>query len=96
MKMLTLALLCVLGCAACAKQMTTLSDGQPGYAVYCDTYRERCLDDIARLCRGKSYMIVTERSREHIPPLGKPPDTGGVFLTFNSRYWMEVRCDPSF
>jgi len=95
MKTVVLVLLCCLGCAACAKQMTTLSDGQPGYAVYCETVRERCLDEIARLCRGQNSMIISERAQEHRPPLGWI-DNGAVLPKFNSRYWMEVRCDASF
>ena len=99
MRLFALTLLCALGCMACAKQMTTLSDGQPGYAVSCDTFQERCLNEIAHLCRGKSYELVTERATEHhLPPRywGLMVDTGFVFPSFNSRYWMEVRCDPSF
>jgi len=93
MKKLVLVLLCVLVCASCAKKLTTLSDGRPGYAVYCDTLRTRCMDEIALLCRDKSYMIISERAQEVSVPLGWI-DTGGVFPKFNSRYWMEVRCDP--
>jgi hypothetical protein len=84
--------MCSLVCAACAKPLTTLSDGRPGYAVYCDTLRTRCMDEIAILCKGKSPMIVSERAQE----VGLPADwidTGQV-AKFNSRYWMEVRCDP--
>jgi len=91
MKKLVCVLLCSLVCAGCARPLKTLSDGQPGYDVYCETFRERCLHDIALVCKEKSYMIVTERSREHTPPLGWP-DNGGPLL-FNSRYWMEVRCE---
>ena len=85
-------LVCSLVCAACAKPLTTLSDGQPGYAVYCDTVRTRCMDEIARLCQGKSPMIVSERAQEVALPRNWS-DVGQV-ATFNSRYWMEVRCDP--
>jgi hypothetical protein len=92
MKMFALVLLCSLLCAACAKPLTTLSDGNPGYAVYCDTVRTRCIDDIERLCRGKGYMIVSERAQESTQPLGWI-DSGGVSSKFNSRYWMEARCD---
>ena len=93
MRTFAFVLLCSLVCAACAKQLTTLSDGRPGYAVNCETYRERCMHEIALLCRDKNYMIVTERAQEVSAPLGWI-DTGGVFPKFNSRYWMEVRCDP--
>jgi hypothetical protein len=92
MKAFSLVLLCSLACAACAKQLTTLSDGQPGYAVNCETVRQRCFDEIALLCRDKSYMIVTERAQEWRLPLDWI-DTGAVHPKFNSRYWMEVRCD---
>jgi hypothetical protein len=92
MKTLALALLCILACAACAKPLTTLSDGRPGYAVNCETVRQRCLDEIALVCRDKGYMIVTERAQEIRQPLGWI-DTGAVSAKFNSRYWMEVRCD---
>jgi hypothetical protein len=92
MKKFACVLLCVLVCAGCAKQMTTLSDGRPGYAVHCETVRQRCLDEIALLCKGKSPMIISERAQEVSLPLGWV-DTGAVFPTFNSRYWMEVRCD---
>jgi len=72
--------------------LKTLSDGQPGYVVTCDTLRERCLNEIALMCQGKAY-IVTERAEEHSRlPLGWL-DTGAVRPNFNSRYWMEVRCD---
>ncbi|MCL2123392.1 MAG: hypothetical protein FWH34_04805 [Desulfovibrionaceae bacterium] len=98
MRLFALTLLCVLGCAACARQMTTLSDGQPGYAVSCDTFQERCIHEIALLCRGKHYEVVRERAVEHhLPPrYWSTTDAGFVFPSFNSRYWMEVRCDPSF
>jgi len=98
MKIFTLALLCALACTACAKPLKTLSDGQPGYAIHCETVRQRCLDEIALLCRGKGYMIVTERAQEvNIKPdwvdAGLMYDPGGVHPKFNSRYWMEMRCD---
>ena len=92
MRIFALVLICSLVCAACAKPLTTLSDGRPGYAVYCDTVRTRCMDEIDLLCQGKSPMIVSERAQE----VGLPADwidTGQV-AKFNSRYWMEVRCDP--
>ena len=93
MKTCALVFLCALACASCAKQLTTLSDDKPGYAVYCDTVRTRCMDEIALLCRDKSYMIVSERAQEvFLPP--DWIDTGGVHPKFNSRYWMEVRCAP--
>ena len=92
MKMFALVLLCSLVCAGCARQMTTLSDGQPGYRVTCETLRQRCLDDIALICRDKGYAIVTERADEWRLPLIWV-DNGGL-VGFNSRYWMEVRCLP--
>jgi hypothetical protein len=51
------------------------------------------MDEIAILCKGKSPMIISERAQEEHLPLGWI-DTGSVFSKFNSRYWMEVRCDP--
>jgi hypothetical protein len=93
MKKLALVLLCSLVCAACAKPLKTLSDGQPGYAVNCETFRSRCLDESARLCGDAGFQIVSERADEWSLPLGWP-DTGAVHPKFNSRYWMEVRCDP--
>jgi hypothetical protein len=92
MKTYALVLVCALACFSCAKKVVTLSDGEPGYAVYCDTVRTRCMDEIAYLCRGKSYMIVSERAQEEHVPIGWI-DSGGL-LKFNSRYWMEVRCIP--
>jgi hypothetical protein len=92
MKIFAITLLCALACAACAKPLTTLSDGKPGYAVYCDTLRTRCLDEIALLCRDKSPMLISERAQEVSLPADWI-DTGGL-AKFNSRYWMEVRCDP--
>jgi hypothetical protein len=92
MKKLVLVLVCSFVCAGCAKPLTTLSDGQPGYAVYCETFRNRCVEEIARLCRGKSHTIVTERARESNLPIGWV-DTGAPHPQFNSRYWMEVRCE---
>ena len=89
MKMFAFVLLCSLVCVACARPMKTLSDGQPGYAISCDKVRTRCTDEIARLCRGKSYMIVTERAQE-INPSGV---LEGVHRAYNNFYWMEVRCD---
>ena len=98
MKTYALVLVCSLICAACAKQLKTLSDGQPGYAVNCETVRERCMKEIALLCRDKNYMIVTERADEWTLPLGwidtSWMDSGAVHPKFNSRYWMEVRCEP--
>ena len=93
MKTYALVLLCALVCVSCAKKLTTLSDGKPGYAVHCETLRTRCMDEIKLLCRDASYMIISERAQE----VSLPPDwidTGGVSSKFNSRYWMEVRCDP--
>ena len=92
MKTFALALLCSLACMACAKPLKTLSDGQPGYAIHCETVRTRCIDEITRLCRGKGYIIVTERAQESSLPPGWE-DTGAVLSKFNSRYWMEARCD---
>jgi hypothetical protein len=92
MKKCVFILLCALACVACAKPLTTLSDGQPGYAIHCETLRERCIDEITRLCRGKGYTILTERSQITRLPLGWV-DNGAVLPSFNSRYWMEMRCD---
>jgi len=72
--------------------MKTLSDGEPGYAVYCETVQQRCIDEITRLCRGKSHIIISERASEVRPPLDWV-DTGGPHRRFNSQYWMEMRCD---
>ena len=98
MKTIALVLLCSLACVACAKPLKTLSDGQPGYAVHCETFRERCIDEISLMCKGKGYMIISERAQEVnlMPPFWPGRgiiDTGGVHPSFNSRYWMEVRCD---
>jgi hypothetical protein len=78
-------------CSACAKPLTALSDGKPGYKVYCDANRERCVAEMERLCGDRGYELVSERASEIRPPLGWI-DAGGV-LKFNSRYWMEVRCN---
>ena len=96
MKTFTFVLLCSLASVACARPLKTLSDGQPGYVVTCDTLRERCIDEISLMCRGKGYVIVAERADEirldilwttrTIPP-------GWVHASYNSRYWMEVRCE---
>jgi hypothetical protein len=50
------------------------------------------MDEIAILCKGKSPMIVSERAQE----VGLPSDwiDVGQLAKLNSRYWMEVRCDP--
>jgi len=92
-----LVLLCALLCAACARPLTTLSDGQPGYTLTCDTFRERCLDEITHMCQGNSYNIVSEKAQEIRPDmgwLGRGPYTPTwVHPSYNSRYWMEVRCD---
>ncbi|MDR0465894.1 MAG: hypothetical protein LBH94_00900 [Deltaproteobacteria bacterium] len=94
MKKLVLVLMCSLVCATCAKKsLTTLSDGKPGYAVHCETYRQRCLDENARLCSGTGYKIIKEKADEWSLPDGWPEDSGAVYR-FNSRYWMEVRCEP--
>ena len=93
MRTFALVLMCSLVSAACAKPLTTLSDGRPGYAVNCETVRTRCMKEIALLCQGKSPMIVSERAQEVNLPL-EWIDTGAVHPKFNSRYWMEVRCDP--
>ena len=86
MKTFVLAFLCSLVCTACARQMTTLSDGQPGYAITCDTVREQCIDEITRLCGANSFIIVSERANEIGQGIWRRPN-------FTSRYWMEVRCD---
>jgi len=92
MRKLALVLVFSFVCAGCARPLVTLSDGEPGYAVYCETFRKRCMEDIARLCRGKSYMIVKERAQESNLPIDWV-DTGASHPVFNSRYWMEVRCE---
>ena len=89
MKTFALVLLCSLVCVACAKPLTRLSDGQAGYAVYCEIFRDRCMDEIARLCRDKSYMIIAEHADEIVNP--ERPDWARA--TYRSRYWIEVRCD---
>ncbi len=86
-----LMLSCLL-CAACAKKVETLSDGKPGYKVYCEMFEDRCFADIERLCKDKSYMIVSEHSNIIRPPLGWPENTGN--WRFSSRWWKEVRCMP--
>jgi hypothetical protein len=94
MKKLALVLLCSLICASCAKKpLTTLSDGRPGYAIHCETFRQRCLDEIERLCKSTDYKILKERAQESSLPVGYR-DVGAVHPQFNSRYWMEVRCEP--
>ena len=93
MKTFALILLCSFVCAACARPLTTLSDGKPGYAINCEAFRERCMRDIKLLCRDKNYMIVSERAQEIHMPFNFS-DTGATHPKFNSRYWMEVRCDP--
>lgn len=90
MKKIPLLLLCAALCAACAKKEVMLSDGGPGYKVYCDSYRERCVADMERMCGEKGYAVVSERAEETRPPLGSI-DTGGTWK-FNSRYWIEMRC----
>ena len=92
MKIFSLVLFCSLVCVACSRPLRTLSDGQPGYVVTCDTVRERCIKEIVLACRGKSYAIVAERAQELILPT-EWVDTGGNPAKFNSRYWMEARCD---
>jgi len=92
MKTIVLVLLWSMVCVACARPLTTLSDGRPGYAITCDTLRERCLKEIMLSCRDKSYTIISERAQE------TRQDTdwmdNGAVAKFNSRYWMEARCDP--
>ena len=89
MKTIALALLCSLVCTACSKPLKTLSDGRPGYVITCDKVQTRCIDEITRLCRGKSFIIVTERAQE-INPAGV---LEGVHRAYNNLYWMEARCD---
>ena len=91
MKTFALVLVCSLVCVACARPLKTLSDGQPGYFLTCDTLRERCLKEISLMCRGQGYTIVTERADETRQDIDWV-DSGAV-AKFNSRYWMEVRCD---
>ena len=95
MKFFTLALVCFLACAACARPLTMLSDGQPGYAVNCDTLRERCLDEIALACRDEGFTIVSERAQEVSLPWNWPPPgplNPGWSPSPGSRYWIEARC----
>ena len=84
MKALAFALLSSFLCLACARQLTTLSDGQPGYAITCDTYQDRCLGEITKLCGANNYVIVSERANE----IGN----GWRYRDFTSRYWLEARC----
>ena len=88
MKTCMLVLLCVLACASCTRPQKTLSDGQLGYAVYCEVSRTPCMRDIVLLCRDKNYTIVTERADE-VRPEGAPAERA----IFHNRYWMEARCD---
>ena len=92
MKSFAFALVCSLVCMACARPLTTLSDGRPGYAITCDTVRTRCINEITLACRGKGYTIVTERAQETRQDIDWI-DNGAVSAKFNSRYWMEARCD---
>jgi hypothetical protein len=92
MKLFTLVLVCSLVCVACSRPLRTLSDGQPGYFLTCDTLRERCLKESALICRGKGYYIVSERAQETRQDIDWT-DTGAVNSKFNSRYWMEIRCE---
>ena len=87
----TLVLLCSLACVACTRPLKTLSDGLPGYVVTCDTLRKRCLEEISLMCRDKGYTIITERAQEVRQDVDWV-DRGAV-AKFNSRYWMEVRCE---
>ena len=89
MQTFALALLCSLICMACAKPLKILSDGKPGYAISCDKVWTRCIDEITRLCRGKSFTVVTERAWE-INPQGV---LEGVRRGYNNLYWIEARCD---
>ena len=95
MKTYVLALVCSLACASCAQRSATLSDGQPGYAVHCETSRARCIEDIARLCQGKSYMIIAERTREpgqtYMWP--SPGQNAAGWNTSARQFWVEARCD---
>ena len=97
MKTCVFILLCSLVCVACARPLKTLSDGKPGYVVTCDTQRERCIDEMTHVCRGKNYSIVAERANEIRQEIRwdstGPYTPGWVFPSYNSRYWMEVRCD---
>jgi len=92
MKTFVLALLCSLVCTACARPLKTLSDGQPGYTITCDTVRERCIKEITLACQGKGYAIVSEREQEVNLDIDWM-DTGSNLAKYNSRYWMDVRCD---
>jgi len=97
MKTFVLALLCSLACIACARPLTTLSDGKPGYSITCDTLRERCLKEFELACRGKGYKLISERDQPMWLPYNWPspgPFTRDyVLASHNSRYWMEARCD---
>jgi len=97
MKTIVFALLCLLVCTACSRSLTTLSDGRPGYAVTCDTLRERCLAEIALSCRGRGYTISSERDQEVNLPYNwsspGPFTPGSVLASHNSRYWMEAHCE---
>jgi hypothetical protein len=94
-KTYVLVLLCALACVSCAKQMTTLLDGRPGYAVRCETSRVRCIEDIALLCQGKSYMIIAERTKEPGRTYAWPSpgqNTAG-WNTSARQFWVEARCE---
>ena len=95
MKIYVFALLCTLASVACTKQLTTLSDGQSGYAVHCETSRTRCIENIALLCKGKSHVIISERTKEPGQTYTWPTpgqNTAG-WNTSPRQYWMEARCD---
>jgi len=57
--------------------------------ITCDKAQTRCIDEITPLCRGKSFIIVTERAQE-INPSGV---LEGVHRAYNNLYWLEARCD---
>ena len=96
MKTFALVLLCIITCASCATQLTTLSDGRPGYAVHCETARTRCIDEIALLCKGKGYTIISERTKEpgrtHTWP-SPGQNTPSGWNVSARRFWIEARCD---
>ena len=95
MKTYVLALLCALACTSCTKQMTTLSDGQPGYVVHCEMSRARCIEDIALLCQGKNYMIISERTKEpgRTYTWPSPGQNTAGWHTSARQFLVEARCD---
>jgi len=87
MKTFALVFLCSLSCVACARPLNTLSDGQPGYIITCDTLLERCLNEIKLACRGKSYTIIAERDQEFFS------NGNWGSRRFHNWYTVEARCE---